>query len=104
MKKQNITRQMVDEISVLDAKKIQRALYNYCLSQKWLQLRLDRDWGIKIHTSQLSEVLDGKRNLGPKMRLVVWCSQQIIAQYEEFYGSGRDCGKKKKGSEKDDAT
>lgn len=103
MKKQKVNRQVPEDISVSDAKRVGRALYNHCLSQKWLQMRLDRDWGIKIHTSQLSEVLDGKRAIGPKMRLVIWCSQQIIAQYEEFYGSCKDCGKKEKG-EKHDAT
>lgn len=97
MKKKKAMQQDLDEISVADAKKVGRALYNYRLTQLWLQLRLDKDWGIKIHTSQLAEVLGGKRALGPKTRLVILCSQQIVAQYEEFYGYR----KKKEESEND---
>lgn len=91
MKRQRASKELLDDISVSDAKGVGRALYNHRLSQRWLQLRLDRDMGIKIHASQLSEVLDGKRALGPKMRLMVWCSKQIMVQYEEYYG---DCGRK----------
>ena len=66
MKKQKIIQQALDDISVSDAKKIGRALYNYRLTQQWLILRLDKDWGVKINYTLLSEVIAGKRALGPK--------------------------------------
>lgn len=99
MKKKKAVQQDLDEISVADAKKVGRALYNYRLTQLWLQLRLDKDWGIKVHASQLAEVLGGKRALGPKTRLVIWCSQQIISRYEELYGY-----RKKKEAPEDDGS
>lgn len=98
MKKRKAMQQDLDEISVADAKKVGRALYNYRLTLKWLQLRLERDWGIKIQYSLLSDVIAGKRNLGPKMGLAVYCSMKVIEQYEEFYGYRR---KKKEESEND---
>lgn len=99
MKKPKAKQFELDEISVADAKRVGRALFEYRLTQGWLILRLNRDWGIQIRQSQLSEVIAGKRELGPKMRLVIWCAQQVIAQYEEFYGY-----RKKERKENDDGT
>lgn len=98
MKKKKAMQQDLDEISIADAKKVGRALFNHCLTLKWLQLRIERDWGVKIQYSLLSDVIAGKRNLGPKMRLAVYCSMKVIEQYEEFYGYRR---KKKEESEND---
>ncbi|MBE6547954.1 MAG: hypothetical protein E7667_03625 [Ruminococcaceae bacterium] len=86
MKKQKAKQFELDEISIADAKRVGQKLFDYRLTQDWLMLRLNKDWGISIRQSQLSEVLAGKRALGPKMRLVVWCCMQVIRQYEEFYG------------------
>ena len=89
MKKQKVSAEILEDISVSDAKKVGRALYNYRLTLQWLQLRLERDWGITIQYSQLSEVIAGKRELGPKMRLAVYCAMKVIEQYEDFYGYKR---------------
>ena len=86
MKKQKAKQFELDEISIADAKRIGRALFDYRLTQSWMILRLNVDWGIRIRQSQLSEVIAGKRELGPKMKLAVWCCIQIIEQYEMFYG------------------
>lgn len=74
-----------EEMNELNAKAIKQALARNVLSQKWLRHRLDRDWGIKVSYVVLSDVLDGKRPLGRKMKRMLWCSEQIIREYEEFY-------------------
>ena len=99
MRKKKAKQFELDEITISDAKRVGRALFEYRLTQGWLILRLNRDWGIKISQSLLSEVMAGKRELGPKMRLAVWCCIQIIEQYEEFYGY-----RKKKEDENGDGT
>ena len=69
-----------------DAAAVRERLDRNRLTQKWLIFRLDRDWGISVRKSQLSEILDGKRALGPKTQKLIWCSLRVIDEYERFYG------------------
>ena len=69
-----------------DAATVRARLDRNRLTQKWLIFRLDRDWGISVKSSQLSEILDGKRPLGPKTQRLIWCCLKIIEEYEKFYG------------------
>lgn len=69
-----------------DAAAVRERLDRNRLTQKWLIFRLDRDWGISVKKSQLSEILDGKRALGPKTQKLIWCSLRVIDEYERFYG------------------
>lgn len=85
MRKRSIPREFLDVISVENAKAVKKALDRHRLSQKWLLYRLDQDWGIKPRPSELSELLSGKRPVGPAMQTVIWCAEQVIAEYESFY-------------------
>ena len=82
----NRTEELVKFINIDDARAIVAALDRNVLSQKWLIYRLDQDWGIKIRTSVLSELLNGERPIGPKMQRVLWCAKQVLREYEDFYG------------------
>lgn len=72
-------------ITTDDATTARERLERNRLTQKWLIFRLDRDWGIRVKKSQLSEILDGKRALGPKTQKLIWCCLRIIDEYESFY-------------------
>ena len=72
-------------MTVDDATRVRERLDKNRLSQKWLLFRLDRDWGIQVRKSQLSEILDGKRALGPKTQRLIWCCHRVIEDYESFY-------------------
>lgn len=72
-------------ISIDDATTVRERLERNRLTQKWLIFRLDHDWGIQVKKSQLSEILDGKRPLGPKTQRLIWCCLRIIEEYEKFY-------------------
>ena len=67
------------------AKAIKRALARNKLSSDWLIHRLDKDWGIKVNYAHISAVLNGKRAIGPRTQRMLWCAEQIIKEYEEFY-------------------
>ena len=84
MKREN-KNEMFGLITVDDARALKTALDRNRLTQKWLMHRLDRDFGIKIRKSQLSEIMDGKRPLGPKMQRLIWCATRVIEEYESFY-------------------
>ena len=77
-----------ETMNVDDAKRIKQALARHRLSQEWLIHRLDRDWGIKINYAAMSAVLAGKRTIGRRMQRMLWCSNQIIKKYEDFYREG----------------
>ena len=89
MKKSNIPQEFLAMIGIENAKAVKAALDRNRLSQKWLLWRLDQDWGFKLKPSELSELLYGKRPVGPKMQKVLWCAEQIIAEYESFYKERR---------------
>lgn len=67
------------------AKAIDRALKRNKLTNLWLIHRLDKDWGIKVNYAHISAVLNGKRAIGPRTQRMLWCAEQIIKEYEEFY-------------------
>ena len=67
------------------AKAIKSALARNKLTNDWLIHRLDRDWGIKVNYAHISAVLNGKRPIGRKTQRMLWCAEQIIREYEEFY-------------------
>lgn len=89
MKKKSIPQEFLDVIGVENAKAVKKALDRHRLSQKWLLYRLDQDWGIKPKPSELSELLSGKRPVGNIMQMVIWCAEQVIAEYESFYNKKR---------------
>ena len=72
-------------MTVDDAARVRERLDKNRLSQKWLLFRLDRDWGIQVKRSQLSEIIDGKRPIGPKTQRLIWCCLKVIEEYEKFY-------------------
>ena len=74
-----------ESMNAESAKAIKRALARNRLSQEWLVYRLDQDWGIKVNYAHISAVLSGKRAIGPRTQRMLWCAEQIIKQYEEFY-------------------
>ena len=77
-----------ETMTIDDARRIKKALARNKLSQEWLIHRLDRDWGIQIIYAALSAVLAGKRTSGRRMQRMLWCSDQIIKKYEDFYRKG----------------
>lgn len=89
MKRVNVPQEFLDVIGVDNAKAVKKALDRNRLSQKWLLWRLDQDWGLKLKPSELSELLYGKRTVGPKMQKVLWCAEQVLAEYESFYNKKR---------------
>ena len=89
MKKGNIPQEFLAVIDAENARAVKAALDRNRLSQKWLLWRLDQDWGFKLKPSELSELLYGKRPVGPKMQRVLWCAEQIITEYESFYNERR---------------
>ena len=72
-------------ITADDAATARERLERNRLTQKWLIFRLDRDWGIRVKKSQLSEILDGKRALGPKTQKLIWCCLRILYENDRFY-------------------
>ena len=74
-----------ESMNAESAKAIKKALARNRLSQEWLIYRLDRDWGIKVNYAHISAVLNGKRTIGVRTQRMLWCSEQIIKEYEEFY-------------------
>lgn len=74
-----------ESINEESAKEIKRALARNRLGQDWLIHRLDKDWGIKVNYAHISAVLNGKRALGARTQRMLWCAEQIIKEYEEFY-------------------
>ena len=84
--KKNQKKSSYELMTLDDAAAVRARLDRNRLTQKWLIFRLDRDWGISVKKSQLSEILDGKRALGPKTQKLIWCSLRVIDEYERFYG------------------
>lgn len=74
-----------EAINAESAKAIKRALARNKLTNDWLIHRLDKDWGIKVNYAHISAVLNGKRAIGPRTQRMLWCAEQIIKEYEEFY-------------------
>lgn len=72
-------------MTVDNARAIKAALERNRLTQTWLMHRLDRDFGIRVKKSQLSEILDGKRPLGPKTQRLIWICEGILEEYESYY-------------------
>jgi hypothetical protein len=89
MKKQSIPQEFLDAIGIGNAKAVKKALDRHRLSQKWLIYRLDQDFGIELKPSELSELLNGSRPIGPVMQRAIWCAEQVIAEYESFYNKKR---------------
>ena len=89
MKKGNVPQEFLAVIDAENARAVKAALDRNRLSQKWLLWRLDQDWGFKLKPSELSELLYGKRPVGPKMQRVLWCAERIITEYESFYNERR---------------
>ena len=73
-------------VTVDDARAVKERLERNKLNQLWLIHRLDRDFGIRVKKSQLSETLEGKRPIGPRTQRLIWCCACIIDEYEKFYG------------------
>lgn len=77
-----------ETMTIDDVRRIKKALARNKLSQEWLIHRLDRDWGVQINYATLSAVLAGKRAIGRRTQRMLWCSDQIIKKYEDFYRKG----------------
>lgn len=78
--------ELFELVTVDDARAVKERLDRNRLNQLWLIHRLDRDFGIRVKKSQLSETLDGKRPIGPRTQRLIWCCGCIIDEYEKFYG------------------
>ena len=83
MKKYTIPHELLDGISVADAKEIHKKLIDHHLTQKWLLHRLNQDYGIRIRESSFSQLLTGQRPIGRKMQLAIYLSHKIIKSYED---------------------
>ena len=57
MKKVNVPQEFLALIGADNAKAVKAALDRNMLTQKWLILRLDQDWGLKVKPSEMSELL-----------------------------------------------
>ena len=79
--------ELINEESV---KAIDKALKRNRLTRLWLVHRLDRDFGIKVNPAHIAAVFSGKRKIGRKTQRMLWCAEKIIAEYENFYGEGRE--------------
>ena len=77
--------ELFDLINVDDIVTIRKSLERNQLPYKWLMHRLDRDFGIKVKQSFLSQVMEGHKGLGPKTRRMIWCSLRVVEEYESFY-------------------
>lgn len=84
----NKKEEIFDHLTVDDARRVKERLERNRLTQKWLSFRLDRDFGIVMSKSHISEIIDGKRAMTHKNRRVVWCCHKVLDEYERFY-SGR---------------
>ena len=78
--------ELFELVTVDDARAVKERLERNKLNQLWLIHRLDRDFGIRVKKSQLSETLEGKRPIGPRTQRLIWCCACIIDEYEKFYG------------------
>lgn len=74
-----------ESINEESVKAIVKALKRNRLTNLWLIHRLDKDWGIKVNPAHLAPVFSGKRRIGRKTQRMLWCAEQIIKEYEEFY-------------------
>ena len=77
--------EIFDTMNESDAQALKQRLERARLTQAWLMFRLDRDFGISIKKSYLSELLDGKRPLGYKTRRIIWCGIKVMDEYEAYY-------------------
>lgn len=84
-KRTNIQNELFELVTVDTARAVKEALERNRLTQKWLIFRLDKDFGIKIQKTALSEVFEGKRSIGKKMQRMLWCAERVIEEYESFY-------------------
>ena len=84
-KRTNIQNELFELVTVDTARAVKDALERNRLTQKWLIFRLDKDFGIQIQKSVLSEVFEGKRPIGKKMQRMLWCAERVIEEYESFY-------------------
>lgn len=78
--------ELFELVTVDDARAVKEHLDKNRLNQRWLIYRLDRDFGIRVKKSQLSETLDGKRPIGPRTQRLIWCCRCVVEEYEKFYG------------------
>ena len=78
--------ELFELVTVDDAKAVKTRLEKCRLTQLWLIYRLNRDFGIRIKKSQLSEILDGKRTPGPRTQRIIWCCDRVMEEYEKYYG------------------
>ena len=78
--------ELFELVTVDNARAVKEALERNRLTQLWLIYRLDKDFGIRVKKSQLSEILDGKRTLGPRTQRLIWCCERVLEEYEKFYG------------------
>lgn len=83
MKKQKP--EIYDHFTEDDARRVKARLERNRLTQKWLAFRLDRDYGVVIAKSQVSEIIDGKRSMTRKNCHIVWCCHKILDEYERLY-------------------
>lgn len=81
--------ELFEMVTVDSARAVKTALERHRLTQMWLIYRLDQDFGIKVRKSQLSEILDGKRPIGPRTQRLIWCCERVLEEYESFYKGRR---------------
>ena len=72
-------------INAESVKAVDKALKRNKLTNLWLIHRLDKDWGIKVNAAHLAAVFSGKRGIGRRTQRMIWCAEQVIKEYEEFY-------------------
>ena len=81
----NQREEIFDHLTVDDARHVKERLERARLTQKWLSFRLDRDFGIVMKKSHISEIIDGKRPMTHKNRRVIWCCHKVLDEYESIY-------------------
>lgn len=83
--KKGLENELFDLIDMDDVAQIKKKLERNRLSYKWLIHRLNRDFGIKVKPAFLSQVMEGRKALGPKTRRMIWCCLRVVEEYESFY-------------------
>lgn len=85
-----ISERLLDEITAEDARAVKARLEAAGLSQRWLERRLEEDYGIKfVSRSNLCDLLhgrwainNGKHNNGRK---VIFCAREILERYDSVF-------------------
>lgn len=84
-----VSERLLEAITEEDARAVKRRLEAAHLSQTWLLYHLEEIYGIKISTSNISDLLNGRwsisRNKHDHGRKIIFCAKEILGRYESVF-------------------